>query len=175
MLQHHAVVGGDVRLTLRRVDDEGVHLAQTGADLDMGGEAGAAHAGDARFPDDVHDLLSGELGVVGMGGEFRGKGVLEIVLDDHGEHLPTATVGTRLNGHHFAGHAGVDGSAQASRLGDLLAHRHLISHLHHRRAGCAHVHGHGEHHLSRGIMERFHRLGAGQLLPLLGMHAAIEG
>ena len=41
------MVGGDVGLTLRAVEDECVHLADARADLHMGGEARAAHTGNA--------------------------------------------------------------------------------------------------------------------------------
>ena len=67
LLQHQPVVSGYVGLTLGAVQDQGIHLADAGADLHVGGEAGAAHSGDARLLDNLHDLLAAQLAVVGMG------------------------------------------------------------------------------------------------------------
>ena len=174
LLQHQPVVGGDVRLTLRTVEDQRVHLAQAGADLHVGGEAGAAHTGDTGLLDDLHDLVGRQLGVVGMGGELRAPGVLEIVLDDHGHALAAAHVGTGLHRLDRAGHRRVDGGAQAGDLADLLAHLHLVAHRDDGLAGRADVHRHGDDDLFGSRAERHNLLVACQLLPVMGMHAAVK-
>src|SRR5699024_652813 len=143
LLQHEPVVGGDVRLALGGVDDEGAHLPEARADLHMGGEAGAAHTGETGLADDVHDLPGGTRLIVGMGRELRAEGVLEVIFNDHRVHHAAAAVGTGLNGHDLAGDAGMDGGAQPGGSGNLLPHRDLVAHLYDWRAGRADVHGHG--------------------------------
>ena len=141
----------------------------------MGGEARAAHAGDARLPDDVHDLLGGEgLVIVGMRGQLGGKGVLPVVVDDHGHDLAAAGMRPGLHRRHRAGDAGMDGGAQARGLGDLLSRRHLIPLLHDGLAGGAHMHGHGEHHLGRRHRDGDQGLPLGGGLVLGGMDPAEE-
>ena len=69
----------------------------------------------------------------------------------------------------------MDGGAQPGGSGNLLPHRDLVAHLYDWRAGRADVHGHGKSHLGGRLVKRFHRLAAGRFLPLVRVHAAIEG
>ena len=173
-LQHEPVVGGDVGLALGAVDEDGVHLAHRAGELDVGGEARAAHTGDTGLLDDVDDLLGSEgIHIVTVLDGLTG-GVLEIVLDDHGHHLAAAGMGPGLHGHDLAGDAGVNGSAETGDLADLLAHLHLVPHSHDGLAGSAHVHGHGDHHLSRSFLQRDDGLALRRLLVLGGVDAAIK-
>ena len=140
----------------------------------MGGEAGAAHTGDARFLDDLHDLVGGQAAVVGMGGELGAPGILEVVLDHHRQGLAAAHVGTGLHRLDLAGDRGVDGGAQTGDLADLLPHLYLVSDGHDGLAGRADMHGHGDDDLLGSRAERRDLLAACQLLPVMGMHAAVK-
>ena len=175
LLQHEPVVGGDVGLTLRAVEDECVHLADARADLHMGGEARAAHTGNAGLLDDFHNLVRGEAGVIGMGGELGAEGILEIVVDDHGHDLRAARVGAGLHRRDRTGHGRVDGCAKTGDLTDLLSHRHLVALGNDGLAGGADVHRHGDDHLLGRCAQGLYRLFAGCTLPVIGVHAAVKG
>ena len=174
LLQHQPVVCGDVGFALGAVKDEGVHLADAGTDLHMGGEPGAAHTGNARFLDDLHDLIRRQLGVVGMGRQVGAEGILEIVLDDHGHDLVPAGIRPGLYRRHRPGHRRMDGGAQTGDLADLLSYRHVVALGHHALAGRADVHRHGDDDLlGRGTQGR-HCLVACRLFPVIGVHASIK-
>ena len=173
-LQHGAVVAGDVGLALGGVDDDIVHLAETGADLHMGGEGRAALAHDTGVFDDLHQLLGGQAVGVVHGMNVRTHGVLEVVLDDHGHHGPAHGEGTGLHCLHRAGHAGMDGSGhETAGFTDLLTDGHLVAHRNDGLAGCTDVHRHGNDHLSRGC-QLLDGLFIGRGLHIIGMNAAKE-
>ena len=174
LLQHQPVVSGYVGLTLGAVQDQGIHLADAGADLHVGGEAGAAHSGDARLLDNLHDLLAAQLAVVGMGGEHGAPGVLEVILDDHRHHLSAAHVGTGLHRLDHTGHRRVNGGAQAGDLADLLAHLDLIAHGYNGLTGRTDMHCHGDDDLLGSGAQGRNLLVACQLFPVIGVHAAVK-
>ena len=173
-LQTGAVVAGDVRLALCGVDDHVVHLAQTGADLDVGGEGRAALAHDAGVLDDFHQLLGSQAVRIVHGMNVRTHGVLEVVLDDHGHHGPAHGEGTGLHCLHRAGHAGMDGSGhETAGFTDLLTDGHLVAHRNDRLARRTDVHRHGNDHLSRRC-QLFDGLFIGRGLHVVRMNAAKE-
>ena len=85
VLNEAPVVGRDVRLALRAVDDQRVDLVQVfGGKLHRSGEACAAQAHQAAGPDRVHEGLHiGHLGR-GDGGVFF---LLAVGGDDHDRAL----------------------------------------------------------------------------------------
>ena len=173
-LQHEPVVGGDVGLALRAVDENGVDLAHRAGELDVGGESRAAHAGDAGLLHNVDDLLGSEhIHIVPVPDCLAG-GVLEVVLDHYGHHLAAASMGPGLHGHDLAGDAGVDGRAKSGDLADLLSDGDLVSHGHDGLTGRAHMHGHRDYHLGRSLFQRDDRLALGRLFVLGGVDAAIK-
>ena len=84
---------------------------------------------------------------VGLEGVVGGVG--KVVFKDDGEHLASVGVQAGPDGHHLAGHRGVDGGAQALAVADFLAHLHGVAHLDQRRAGRADMLHHGQHDLRR--------------------------
>ena len=174
MLQHQAVVCGDVGLTFRAVDDDGVGLADCGTDLDVGGEARAAHTGAARVANDVDDLL-GSQGIHVFPGLAVGvQSILEIVLDHHGHRGDAAGAGTGLNSLDGAGDTGVDGRAQSGRLADHLTDHHGIALGDHGLTGGADMHRHRNDHLSRGLVQGSDRFMLAEFLVLGGVNAAVK-
>ena len=138
---HQAVVGRDVGLALRAVDDDGVDLAEAGGELDGRGKARAAHAGDAGLADDGDEVL-GAHGGDGLGVPRLDRGaerVAAVGLDDDGRLQVPARMGPGLDGRDRAGHGGVDGDAEALAVADLLADGHTVSDFDERLAGRADV------------------------------------
>ena len=174
VLQHESVVSGDVGLTLGAVEEHGVHLANTRADLHMGGEAGAAHTGKASLLHDVDDLIGAQLGVIGMGNELGAPGILEVVLDHHRHTLAAAHIGTGLHRLDLTGDRSVDGGTQTGDLADLLTHLDVIAHSNDGLTGSTDMHGHSDDHLLGSSAQRRYLLVACQLLPVMGMHAAVK-
>ena len=172
-LQHGAVVAGDVGLALRAVDDDGADLADAAGDLHVGGERGAAHADDARVLDDLHHLLHAQGVGVGGGLHLFAHLVLKVIVNDRGHDVAAHGIGTGLHGLHRAGNAGMDRSAEAMELADLLAHLHMVPGLDQGLAGRAKVHRHGNDHLSwRSQLLDGLFIGCG--LHVMGMNAAKE-
>ena len=113
----------------------------------MGGEAGTSKTHCAAFPDGLDKA--------GPVGEYRGldlrrDGLLAVRFDLH--RLAGAAVG----GKHFrdgcdrAGYTGVYRYREGSlRVSDFLPYLYGIPHLDERGTGGAHVHQHGDPHLSR--------------------------
>ena len=173
-LQTGAVVAGDVRLALSGVDDHVVHLAQTGADLHMGGERCAALADDAGVLDDLHQLLRRQAVGVRHGLDFLRHFVLEVVFDDHGHHLAAHVEGAGLHSLDRTGYGGVDGCGNKSAgFADPLSNFYLVAHRNDRLARCTDVHRHGNDHLSRRC-QLFDGLFIGRGLHVIGMNAAKE-
>ena len=172
-LQHGAVVAGDVRLALRAVDDDGVHLADAAGDFDMGGERCAAHTDDTGVFDDLHHLIDREgVGVRGGLDLFR-ELVLEIVLDHHGRNIAAHTVGAGLHNLDRAGNTGVNRRTQTAEFADLLAHFYMIPGFDQGCARCAKVHRHGDDHLCRRC-QLLDGLFIGRGFHVIGMNAAKE-
>lgn len=120
----HRVVGGDIGLTLRAVDDQHVDLVQVlGGQLHRRGEAGAAQAHQTAGPDRVYEGLHIRHLRGGDGGVHR---LLAVRGDDHG--LLGRAVGRGNGGDlgHRTGNAGVDvGGDEAPCLAHHGAHIHL--------------------------------------------------
>ena len=58
---HQHVIGGDVRLTLGAVQNQGVNLALAGAQFNGGGETGAAHTGNTALADMLGQLTRADI------------------------------------------------------------------------------------------------------------------
>ena len=173
-LQTGTVVAGDVRLALCGVDDHIVHLAQTGADLHVGGERCAALTHDTGVLDDLHQLLGSQAVGILYGLDFLGDLILEVVFNDHGHHLAAHIEGAGLHGFHRAGDAGVDGGGNESAgFADPLSNFNLVAHRNDRLTRRTDVHRHGNDHLSRRS-QLFDGLFIGRGLHVVGMNAAKE-
>ena len=150
MQTHGPVVAVEVRLALGAVDDERVDLAQTAADLERGGEHGAAHADDAGVANARENgflILQLRLGQRGQIGTW---GVLIVIFDYHGRDVVPQGMGSRLDGDDLAGHGRMNrGGNRRGIVADLLAHRHIITHRHDRLAWRTDVLRHGHDHLGR--------------------------
>ena len=150
VLDHRAVVGGDVRLALGAVDDDGVDLAPAARDLERGRERRAAHADDAGLADDARDQLGIGQRLLGRGGDGIRRGVLEVVFDDDGRDHIAEVVEPRLDRGDAAGHGRVHGRGDGGLcLADFLSEPHLVADGDERRTGRADVLGHGNDHLRR--------------------------
>ena len=174
VLQHDAVVGGQVRLTLGAVDQHGID-GLAGLQLDIGGEGSAAHAHDALLLDDVNDLVGSQLFQRLVGHDGLMKGVLAIVLDDHA-HDAGSLIGMGMGFHSDNGtaDAGMDRRAnEANLLADELADLHAVAGLDHGIRGSADVHCQRNDH-SVGLGELLQGQMLGVFLVFGGMDAAVE-
>jgi hypothetical protein len=174
LLQHEAVVGGDIGLAFRAVEDQGVGLADGGTDFYVGGESRAAHAGNTGGLDDLYQLFGCKSFDVAAGFTIGTKGILVIVLDHDGHDLISGGGRPGLHGDNFAGNARVDRRTKTGDLADLLAYSDLVSHVHNRLAGRAQVHIHRNDDLSGSLGERDDRFPLRCLFMLGGVDAAIK-
>ena len=147
VLQHDAMVRSDIGFALCTVDDNGVHLAQTGRDLDGSGEGSAAVTDDAGLTNSGHDLFRGH----GVDVQRLDGGillVLEIVFNDDAHDAGAEGIGTGLDSHNRTGDGGVDGSANGGlRVSDFLSQINVVAYLNKGFTGSADVHRHGQNHL----------------------------
>ena len=170
-IEHGQMVAVKVRLALCAVDNEGIDLADTAADLDGSREHCAAHADDTRFADALEYCL-GVLHLLLSEGLHQLGSILEIVLDDHGHDHVAQRMGSRLNSHYLAGDRSMNGRGDRSgTLADLLIHLHIIAHLDKRLAGCAYVLYHWNDYLC-GRCDNGHR--DLRSLHVIGVHTAFE-
>ncbi|MPN05228.1 hypothetical protein SDC9_152478 [bioreactor metagenome] len=174
LLQHESVVGGYVGLALGSVENDGVRFAHGRAQLHVGGEAGAAHAGDSAGLDNLNDFFGREAFPACPGFAVGMEGILEVVFDDHRNHLVARGGGTRLYSHNLTRNACMDGGAQPGNFADLLSHGDRVSHVHNGLAGRAQMHVHGDYHLRGCLGERRDRLMLRGLLVLGGVDAAVK-
>ena len=175
-LAHQAVVGGDVGLALHRIDHQFLYpLVVAQVHLDAGGEAGAAHAGDACMADGVHQFTGAQLGVVGHPGALN-PFILAVGVDDDTDGIHA---GRMLNG---AGADGADGAGggcmngrthRAAGLGDHLAFQHPLARFHQRFGRGADVHVQGQNQLRRqGAGGNGGAIG--KIFPFRRMNTAVE-
>ena len=75
LLPQQPLVGGDVRLTFRGVDQNGVHLPQSGGQLGVGGEGGVSHAHHPGLPDEINEVLSAQPVQIPAGPNLWGTGL----------------------------------------------------------------------------------------------------
>ena len=152
------VVGNDVGFALAGIDDDGVHLADAGGKLYMSGEGRAAHADDAGFPDDAHQILGGQ-GIhfrLGTGLDILAQGIFVVIFDDHTHHGGSVGMGTGSNHAHLTGNGGMDRHTQALIITDLLTLLDQITLLDQGLAGRADMLGHGDY--QRIACREFHDL-----------------
>ena len=131
------MVGGDHGLALAGVDQDRVD-GLAGDELDGGGEARAAHAGNASVLNDLYDVLGAQVfqGALGLDGFV--ESVLVVVADHHGQAASGGGVDALFDGDDFAADAGVDRRADESGLlADLLADLDMIAYLHDGVGGLA--------------------------------------
>ena len=145
------MVAGDVGLALRAVDDHRVDLADTAGDLNVGRERCAAHTDDTGLLDHFDHFLHAQRVGVGRSMDFLAQVVLEVIVDDNGHDLAAHGIGTGLHRGNRTGYACVNGSAETFEFADLLSELDIVALGDRRGAGCAEVHRHGDHHLSRGL------------------------
>ena len=174
VLKHQAVVSGNVGLTFSTIDDNGVGFADCGTDLDVGGEARAAHTGTASVADDVDDLLRAQGIHIFPRLAVRAKGVLEVVLDHNGERRDASGTGTGFYCHNRARNTGVDGSAETRGSTDHLTDQNRVALLHRGLTGRTDVHRHRDHDLGRCFGERLDRFLLSSFLVFGGVDAAVQ-
>lgn len=97
-----------------------VGFADCGTDLDVGGEARAAHTGTASVADNVDDLLRAQGIHIFPRLAVRAKGVLEVVLDHNGERRDASGTGTGFYCHNRARNTGVDGSGPRPAVAPII-------------------------------------------------------
>ena len=165
------VVSDYVRLTFADIDNNGIHLAQAGGKLHMGGEGGAAHAHDTGLPDDIHQFLGFQSVylLLGSGLDLLGQNILMVVLDHYAHDGGAVGMGLHIHGLYLAGDGSMDRYAKALIVANLLAHLHIVPLLHQRLAGRADVLCH-RHHQKIRLREIQHRQIACVYLVFLGMH-----
>ena len=147
MIEHGPVVTIQIRFAFCAVDDECVDLAETGFDLECGGEHCAAHADDTRFTDTFQNgfrilkLFFRQRSKVGA------RSVQAVVLDHYCHQIVAQRVRSRFDLDDLAGNRRMNRSTERSGgiVTDLLAHFHLITYCHKRLAGstdvCLHRYG----------------------------------
>ena len=171
-LQHDAVVGRDVGLALRRIDDHGVDLAQAAADLHMGGKRCAAASDDACVLDDLRQLFPGEFIGVLHGFDVLADRILMVVFNDHRHAVRAVEMRTRLHCDDRAGYTCVDRRRyEPSGFADFLSQLHGIPHCHDGFAGCADMKGHGNDNFVWSL-QLFNCLPTGRVFHRIGMNAA---
>ena len=143
VLEHLAVVGGDVGLTLGGVDDHGVDvLVGRDVQLDGGREARAAEAYQPRL---AHggDQLGEALDVRRL--DVRRDALLAVALDEDRVYAVAARHDDLVDLLDLAGHRGVDGRADEGLAArDDLTDVDGIADLDQRHARRADVLGHGQ-------------------------------
>ena len=122
----------------------------------MGGEGSAAHTHDAAV---FHQLQQG-MGVLLqfflVGPDAFIRRIQPIVIDHDAHDLLPVGVQPGFHRRNGAGNAGMDGCGyETGGLSDQLAHFYRIPLLHHRLAGGADMHAHGDHHLGRRGQRRY--------------------
>jgi hypothetical protein len=123
VLDHDAMVGGQVGLALRTIDDQGRNVPAPGrGKLDMGRERRAAEAHHAGFLHGAHDLGTGEPFPMGYQPLPRDLGCEAVHLDSHRlRHRPVG-MGPPFDAGDDAGRRGVNGHGhEAVGLADLVA------------------------------------------------------
>ena len=140
------MVGGEVRLALRAVEQEIVDLLILGRrELDVRREGRAAHADDAGIGQNAHDVLRSVGGDVAVGRHAAFVPlILKVVFNDDAVDGVAAGDETRLDGNDLAGDRCVHGCGHiALDLAHLLTALDLIAHADAGRAGRADVLRHG--------------------------------
>ena len=143
-----AVVGGDVRFTLGRVDDERVDaLALRHVELHVRWETGAAQAHKAGLPQRAAQAFGGihlRRLHIGRNAHFA------VGLNHHGIRALAARQRHLRDGGHLAGNACMDRRADIGvAVADFLAHIHRVPDLDKRPAGRTHMLLHGDRDLIR--------------------------
>lgn len=174
LLPQEPLISRDVGLALRGIDYDGIHLADAGGKLHVGGEGGASHTHNPSLPDDIHKVSGAETGEVRPGSDLRGNRLLEVVGNDHREYRGAIGMGPGLHSLHSTGDRSMDRCAQARTITDFLPQVHMVSLGHQRLAGGSDVLGHGNYHGGRG-WEGYNGLLPGQVLSVLGMDTAVKG
>ncbi len=138
MLHHQPMVGGQVRLTLRAIEDHGVDRLVAGRrEFNARGEARASHADDAGRAD-VFDQLLG-VGETPLGeGRHRLPGLFRCSFNHDGGAGATCGGERFFEGDHLACGWRVDRRGDKSAgLGDQLPPRDRIADLDNRLGGRA--------------------------------------
>ena len=139
----------------------------------MGGEGCAAMANDTGLSDSFHDLFRGhgvDVQRLDGGVDF----VLEIVFDYNGQNVAAVGVGLGCDFYDSTGHGSVNRRGNGCLcFGDLLTKINMVTHVHDRRAGCADVHGHRNHHTGR-CGQKLDCLSAGGSFHIIGVDTAFE-
>ena len=161
VVHHHTGVGGDVRLALGGIHQNGVDLVLAdGVQLAPQGECGTAQTNHTAVLDGgqeaVHVVKHGGLQV---GILFH----LAVALDLDGESGAAIGLLHGLDGGNGTGNGSVDGAGHAlAGFGDQLTHTHIITHGHDGLGGRSGVHVHGEQNFLGG--SDTDRLAAGRVL-----------
>ena len=138
VLHHQPMIGRQVRLALRAVNDEHLDgLALGWAQLHRGGEGRAAQTHNASV---AHDLLQFRrrqaFGMI-VEGQLHPL-ILVVVINDDGHGLTAIGQNAGLNIHHRTGHGCVDRRGhEATRFTDELTHTNVVALLHQRLGGSA--------------------------------------
>ena len=169
------IIGSDVGLAFAGVNDDGIHLANAGGELDVRGEGRAAHTHDTGLMDHFHQFLRGQGIHLSLcpGLDVLAQGAQMVIFNDHAHHGSTAGVGLHFNRLDLAGDRGVNRHTQTRVVTDLLAYRHRIALFHQGLAGRADVLRHGYHQNIR-LREFLNGLVAGEFLVFIGVDTAEE-
>ena len=144
-LAHQSVVAGDVRLTFRAVDHQGVNAVFVAhVEFDRRWERGAAQAHNASRSHAFTDFLGchGQGKVGGDGCDQFGPAVVAIGFNHHGGLRQARRMRRHalLNGNHRARGRGVYvGRDAAPTAPDQLALAHPLADLNHRFSRAAHM------------------------------------
>ncbi len=172
VVQQQLMVGSQIRLALAAVEQHGLD-GLAGLELDVGGEAGAAHADDTGVLDGLDDVIGGQLGQRLVGMDALIQGIEMVVFDDHGQAGASGGMRTILHGDDGAADGGVNRRGDKSGgLADDLTQLDLVTDLHNGVGRSAQVHGHGDDHgIGSGEADESGTLT--ELLVLARMHAAV--
>jgi len=137
---HQQVVGGDVRLALRTVDDQGVNLLlRAGGEFDCRGEACAAEAADAGLTDFFQQLGGFQVAIVRAG--LQGGPLLQAVAVEHdGRRRQARNMGEGLRAYGADGAGGRCMHRHADQTvggGEELAFENPLTHADARLGGRA--------------------------------------
>ena len=174
-LQHHPIVGGEIRLTFRSVDNDKVNLVRfLGRQLHMGGKARSSQARDARLLDNLQNLFGRQRGRIPLLSHACYGPVLAVIFHDHALHHVSAGGTALLDALDRAGHRTDDiGRNETAGFPDLLSHQHRIAFLDQRHRRGPDMLGHGKYQIALW-QQLLNRLVFRQLFSFIGMNAALK-
>ncbi len=158
VLLHQPIVGGDIGFALQPVDDQDLGELAAAIELAVGGEDGAAKAGNARLLDALEQFAPLQIPVIGFAVELAPL-IFAIGGEDDAEIVKPGGVSDRVVGNLGDGArgGGVHRHHPPSGVtGQRLTLLDLVTHLHQQIAGgaCVLAHRNDQARRQTGLLDR---------------------